>query len=192
MGPGKEQTGNSGQQRCIDENPASALSLAARLKNTVDRTSIFYHPDADEYGGVSLAALLGTFNFDQADSAYTAKYKKLALLSPINKVFGRGAGYHWVHGPRWGNRPAGHRPTHMLISVGKISWSRVSTLTPNVFIDEIHATDWIIARTEEETLALLLNTQAYSFHGRGYGTTRFWRTYRNAASNPGWFDRQRY
>ena len=32
-----------------------------------------------------------------------------------------------------------------------------STLTPNVFLDEIHATDWIISRTEEEALGIKLN-----------------------------------
>jgi hypothetical protein len=42
-----------------------------------------------------------------------------------------------------------------------------STLTPNVFLDEIHATDWIIARTEEETLGILLNNSRIKFDDSG-------------------------
>ena len=38
---------------------------------------------------------------------------------------------------------------------------------PNVFIDEIHATDWIIARTEEETLGILLNNARIPYTDAG-------------------------
>ena len=41
------------------------------------------------------------------------------------------------------------------------------TLTANVFIDEIHATDWIIARTEEESLGILLNNARVPFTDQG-------------------------
>jgi hypothetical protein len=45
-----------------------------------------------------------------------------------------------------------------------------STLTPNVFIDEIHATVWIIFRTEEETLGVLLNNQRVPYTDAGMET----------------------
>ena len=42
-----------------------------------------------------------------------------------------------------------------------------STLTQNVFIDEIHASDWVQFRTEEELLAVLLNNEVVQFTDQG-------------------------
>ncbi|CTQ67124.1 DUF3383 family protein [Roseibium alexandrii] len=139
------------------EDPADATNISARHKGTVERTWTFYHDDADEFAAFALAAMLGTFNFDEADSAYTAKYKRLKTVSPINVG---SAAVQAITGftPQLGqSESAGHMANTYIDIGGRDFVVEGSTLTPDVFIDEIHATDWIIARTEEELLAILLN-----------------------------------
>jgi hypothetical protein len=144
-------------------NPSNTTSIAARHKGIFDRTGVFWHPDADEYGGFALAAMLGTFNFDDAGSAYTAKFKRLAGVSPVNIG---SAGVQAVTGftPQIGqSKTAGHCANTYVDIGGRNFVVEGSTLTPNVFIDEIHSTDWIIARTEEEALGILLNAKRVAF-----------------------------
>lgn len=148
-----------------DQNNATCIS--ARHKGTVDRTATFYHNDADEYAGFALAASLGTFNFDDANSAYTAKFKRLMSVSPLN--IGSSA-VQAVTGfvPQLGqSKDTGHCANTYVDIGGRNFVVEGSTLTPNVFIDEIHATDWIIARTEEEALGILLNNKRVPFSDAG-------------------------
>jgi hypothetical protein len=139
------------------EDPDDILSIAGRNKGQFDRTAIFYHDDDEQYPGLSLAALCGTFNFDQANSAYTAKFKKLRGVPVVNKG---SAVVQAVTGftPALGQALETGAMANTFIDIGgQFFVAEGSTLIPNVFIDEIHATDWIIARTEEETLGILLN-----------------------------------
>jgi Protein of unknown function (DUF3383) len=161
------------KQAIIDSNDVghetigNTTCISARLKNTVDRTSVFYLTSDTEYAGFALAALLGTFNFDQIDSAYTAKYKKLAGVVPLNKG---SAVVQAVTGftPALGQSiTAGHMANTYVDIGGLFFVVEGSTLTPNVFIDEVHATDWIIARTEEETLSLLANNKRIPYTDAG-------------------------
>lgn len=148
-----------------DQNNATCIS--ARHKGTVDRTATFYHNDAAEYAGFALAASLGTFNFDDANSAYTAKFKRLMSVSPLN--IGSSA-VQAVTGftPQLGqSKDTGHCANTYIDIGGRNFVVEGSTLTPNVFIDEIHATDWIIARTEEEALGILLNNKRVPFTDAG-------------------------
>lgn len=154
----------------LHESAADTTNISARHKGTVDRTATFYHTDAAEYGGYALAASLGTRNFDEADSAYTAKFKFLAGVSPINK---NSAAVQAITGftPALGQSlVAGHMANTYVDIGGRFFVTEGSTLTPNVFIDEIHATDWIIARTEEETLNVLLNNDRIPFDDAGMET----------------------
>lgn len=161
------------KQAMIDSNdpstlsPTEATSVAARHKGQVERTSVFYHADENEYLAVATAALLGTYNFDQADSNYTAKFKKLNSIAPVNIG---SAAVQAVTGftPALGQSlTAGHMANTYVDIGGQFFLVEGSTLTPNVFIDEIHASDWIIARTEEETLGVLLNNRAVPFTDTG-------------------------
>lgn len=149
------------------ENPANTTCISARHKGTVERTSVFYHTDASEYAGFSFAAWMGTRVFDDADSAYTGKFKKLQAVSPINKG---SAAVQAITGfvPGLGqSESAGHMANTYIDIGGRDFVVEGSTLTANVFIDEIHATDWMIARTEEETLAVLLNNDRIPFTDAG-------------------------
>jgi len=134
------------------ESIAVSTSLAARHKNTVERTAVFYLPNATEYPGYAYAALLGTYNFDNADTAYTGKFKKLLGIDPVNlgsTAVQQITGFQ----PALGMSAVAGNCANTLVNIGgQIFVVEGSTLTPNIFIDEIHATDWIISRTEEEML----------------------------------------
>ncbi|NSY48450.1 DUF3383 family protein [Agrobacterium tumefaciens] len=149
------------------QNPADTANIAARFKGTVDRTGVFYHTDAAEYPAIALAAYMSTRNFDDAESAYTAKFKYLSSVAPINVG---SAAVTAVTGftPGIGQSvTAGHCANTYINIGGRNLVVEGSTLTPNVFLDEIHATDWIIARTEEETLGILLNNARVKFDDSG-------------------------
>lgn len=157
----------------IDSNDAlmktqgDTTNIAARHKDTVERTAVFYHDVVTEYPGFALAASLGTRNFDQADSAYTAKYKPLRGVPPVNIG---SAAVQAVTGftPQLGQSAvAGHNANTYVDIGGRNFVVEGSTLTSNVFIDEIHASDWIVARTEEETLGILLNNNRVPFTDAG-------------------------
>lgn len=149
------------------ESAADATNISARHKGTVERTGTFYHTDADENPGIALAAYLGTRNFDQAGSHYTAKYKRLRSVTPVDLG---SAAIEAITGftPALGqSEDAGHMANTYVDIGGRDFVIEGSTLTPNVFIDEVHATDWIVARTEEETLNVLLNNDAVPFTDAG-------------------------
>lgn len=161
------------KQAIIDSNDAlhedddDTTCISARHKGTVERTSVFYHTDNTEYPAFALAASLGTRNFDDAGSAYTAKFKFLRSVSPVNID---SAAVQAVTGftPQLGQSiVAGHMANTYIDIGGRNFVVEGSTLTANVFIDEIHASDWIIARTEEEMLGILLNNDRVPFTDAG-------------------------
>lgn len=149
------------------QDPADETNIAARHKGTVERTAVFYHTDPDEYLASSIAAYMSTRNFDDADSAYTVKFKKAPGIQNVNigsaavtavTGFVEGVGQ---------SESSGHC-ANVLIDIGDQNFLvEGSMLTQNVFLDEIHATDWIIARTEEEALALFLNNARIPFTDQG-------------------------
>lgn len=151
------------------ESVAITTSLAARQKGKLVRSAVFYSQlaNAAEYPGYAYAALLGTFNFDNADAAYTGKFKKLLGITPANlgsTPVQQVTGFQ----PQLGQSTAAGNCANMFINIGGQNFVvEGSTLTPNVFIDEIHATDWIIARTEEEMLGVLLNNNRVPFTDAG-------------------------
>ncbi|MBN9074297.1 MAG: DUF3383 family protein [Rhizobiales bacterium] len=157
----------------IDSNDAghktqnNTTCISARHKGTVERTGVFYHTDADEQCAFALAAMLGTMNFDDANSAYTAKFKRLKGIAPINLG---SAAVQAITGftPQLGqSETAGHMANTYIDIGGRDFVVEGSTLTANVFIDEIHSTDWIIARTEEEALGIMLNNKRIPFTDAG-------------------------
>lgn len=149
------------------EDPADTTNISARHKGTVERTAVFYHTDPDEYQAASYAAYMSTRVFDDADSAYTMKFKKAPGVSPVNlgsatvtaiTGFVEGIGISLTAG-HCANTTVDIGEEFLLVEGG--------TLTPDVFIDEIHATDWIIARTEEAVLAMKLNNARIPFTDQG-------------------------
>ncbi|MEJ8308602.1 DUF3383 family protein [Agrobacterium larrymoorei] len=150
------------------ENPASTTtSLASANKGDFDRAGVFYHTNAAAYPAASLAAYMQTRNFDDANTAYTAKFKNLPGVPAVNIG---SAALTAVTGfvPGVGQSEAAGHMANTYIDIGSRNFVvEGSTLTANVFLDEIHSTDWIIARTEEETLGILLNNARIKFDDSG-------------------------
>lgn len=149
------------------ENPADTTSIAAANKGNFDRAGVFYHTSADAYSAASLAAYMQTRSFDEANTAYTAKFKNLPGIPAVNIG---SAALTAVTGftPGVGQSEAAGHMANAYIDIGSRNFVvEGSTLTANVFLDEIHATDWIIARTEEEALGILLNNARVKFDDSG-------------------------
>lgn len=149
------------------KNSADTTNIAARHKGTVERTAVFYHPTATLYPGFALAAKLGTFNFDNANSAYTAKYKQLAGITPINIMSDEAKAIDGFVPALGQNSATGHLANIYIDQGGINQVEQGSTLTPNVFIDEIHSGDWMVARCEEELLNVLRNNNVVGMDDAG-------------------------
>lgn len=149
------------------EDDTDTTNIAARHKGTAERTAVFYHTDASEYLASAMAAYVSTRNFDQVNSAYTLKYKKAKLVSTLNigsDALTAVTGFSEALGQ---SESVGHC-ANTYIDIGDQDFLvEGSMITQNVFLDEIHATDWIIARTEEETLAMFLNNARVPYTDQG-------------------------
>jgi hypothetical protein len=149
------------------QSPSDTTSIAARNKGEFDRTGIFYHPNAAMYSAASIAAYMSTRNFDDANTAYTAKFKNLPGIEAVNLGY---AAITAITGftPGVGqSETVGHMANTYIDIGGRNFMVEGSTLTANVFLDEIHTTDWIVARTEEEALGIMLNNARIPFTDQG-------------------------
>lgn len=149
------------------ENPADVAVLAAVNKGVYERSGVFYHTTAAAYPAAALLAYMQTRNFDDAGSAYTAKFKNLKGIDAVNID---SAAITAVTGftPGTGQSTTAGHCANTYIDIGSRNFTiEGSTLTPNVFLDEIHATDWIISRTEEEVLGIFLNNSRIKFDDSG-------------------------
>lgn len=149
------------------EDPADVAVLAAVNKGVYERSGVFYHTSAAAYPAAALLAYMQTRNFDDAGSAYTAKFKNLKGIPAVNID---SAAITAVTGftPGVGQSEAAGHMANTYIDIGSRNFTvEGSTLTANVFLDEIHATDWIIARTEEEVFGVMLNNPKIPFTDQG-------------------------
>lgn len=161
------------KQIMVDSNdskmtdPTDTTNIAARNKGTLERSSVFFHTDPDAYLASAISAYMSTRNFDDADSAYTVKFKKARGIKPVNI---NSSGLTAVTGfiEALGVQESSGHCANTYIDIGDQDFLvEGTTLTQNVFLDEIHATDWLIARTEEEILALYLNNARIPFTDQG-------------------------
>lgn len=149
------------------QDDTDTTNIAARHKGTVDRTAVFYHDDASEYLAAAAWAYMATRNFDQADSAYTLKFKPAKLISPVNIGTDAVAAITGFVEAIGQSQTAGHC-ANTLINIGDQNFIvEGSVLRQNVFLDEIHATDYIVARTEEKTLAMFLQNARIPYTDQG-------------------------
>lgn len=149
------------------EDPANTTCISAIHKGTAERTAVFYHDDADQYLAASMAAYMATRVLDDANSAYTLKFKKAPGVDPVNLGSAAIAAITGFVEGSGQSESTGHC-ANTLIDIGDQNFLvEGSVLSENIFIDEVHATDWIIARTEEEMLALYLNNDRIPFTDQG-------------------------
>lgn len=138
------------------ESKNNTTCIAARNKTTFDRTAVFYHTDASLYPAAALSGYTARRNFDQVDQAYTAKFKRLGGITAIDKG---SAVVQAITGfvPDLGlDAEEGHF-ANTYVDIGGLPMVVEGTTLGGAFIDEIHASDWLIARTQEELLGILAN-----------------------------------
>lgn len=151
----------------VDTQAVNTNSIAGLNKGLYERTAIFYHTDATQYQAVAAAAVASVFNFDQADQAYTLKFKELAGIAPIDLTSAKVTAISGFV-PEIGQATGSGNMANTYVNIGGQNFAlEGSTLKANVFIDEVHATDWIVARTEEEMLSILLNNKRVPFTNEG-------------------------
>lgn len=149
------------------ETAGNTTCISARNKNDFDRTGTFYHTDATQFLAVGAAAYMATRVFDDAGSAYTTKFKEVRGASAVNLPSAKIAAITGFTPGIGQSENVGHMANTYIDIGGQNFLVEGSTLTQNVFLDEIHATDWIIARTQEELLAILLNNARVPFTDKG-------------------------
>ena len=161
------------KQAIIDTNLAAlktastATGYVVSLKNLTERISTFYHSDATQYPAIALAAVLSSKNFDNPNTAYTAKFQKL-LGVPAAELNSTEVQAVTGFTPGTGQAVTTGHLCNTLINIGgQIFVVEGSTMTPNLFIDQIHASDWIVARTNEAILAVYLNNDRIPFSDLG-------------------------
>ena len=136
-------------------NKDDVTNVAARNKGEHERVAVMHAQDGTQYPDVALAAVLSTFDFDDPNTAYTAKFKRLAGITPFQ---GTSADAEAITGfiPDIGqSTDAGHCANIYADHGGIVGVAEGSTLKPNVFIDDIHTADWLEARMGEAVLTTL-------------------------------------
>ena len=136
------------------KNPADTTNVAAKGKGEYDRTAVFYNAVAAEYLEAAVAAYTATRNFDRPDTAYTAKFKRMRGITALNEA---SAVVEAITGfvPALGqNTTTGHL-ANVFVNIGGSLMLVEGNVLSGAFIDEIHAADWLIARTQEELIGIL-------------------------------------
>lgn len=149
------------------EDDTDTTNIAARHKGTVERTGVFYHTDSEEFLAVAAWAYMATRNLDQANSAYTLKFKPARLVQALDIGVDAVTAVTGFIEETGVSESAGHC-ANTIVDIGNKNFIvEGSVLTQNVFLDEIHSSDWLIARTEEDTLAMFLNNAKIPYTDQG-------------------------
>lgn len=136
------------------ENAADTTNVAARHKGEVDRTAVFYNAVPEEYLEIGMATYTATRNLDTPASAYTAKFKRMKGITALNKSSGvvqNVTGFT----PALGLSTVTGHLANVFVNIGGALVVTEGNVLSGAFIDEIHAADWIMARTQEEVLGIL-------------------------------------
>lgn len=179
--PGGAAITTSGTQSGV--HTGSALRYGGSLAEYVeskgyDRSFVFYTLTATEFPAMALFGYLATRDLDRgtlraavrgdiaSGNAYTAKFKKLAGITALNKG---SAAVQAISGfiPGIGiDASQGHR-ANAYVNIGGLDMVVEGSVGSGAFIDEIHAGDWIVARTREALLSALATNARIPYTNRG-------------------------
>jgi hypothetical protein len=145
-----------------------------------DRSFGFYTTTSTEFPALALLAYCSGRDLDRGNlrsaqrgdinsgNAYTAKFKRLAGVTALNKV---SAVVQAITGfvPGLGVQKAAGHSCNAYVNIGGLDMVVEGTVGSGAFIDEIHAGDWIVARTREELLSTIANTARVPYTNPGVG-----------------------
>lgn len=148
------------------ENAANTTSVAARNKKIRARSGVFYHTNAVRYPDMGLIAYGARRDFDQPNTAYTAKFKRLIGIEAVNIG---SAAVQAVTGfvPQIGLDAAQGHYANTYVNIGGLDMIVEGTMLDGSFMDELHAADWMIARAEEELLSVLATNDRVAYTNNG-------------------------
>lgn len=169
--PGGAAINTTGTQSGVHTatSPQYGGSIAEYIESKAyDRSFVFYHTDAGLYPALAALAYCSTRDLDRGNlqaaqrgdvnsgNAYTLKFKKLAGITPLNKG---SAVVQAITGfvPGVGVDPAQGHAANAYVDIGGIPMVVEGTVGSRAFVDEIHASDWIVARMREALLSTLAN-----------------------------------
>lgn len=162
-------------------SPTYGGSIAEYIESKgYDRSFVFYHTDATLYPALALLAYCATRDLDRGNllaaqrgdinsgNAYTAKFKKLVGITPLNKS---SAVVQAITGfvPGLGINPAQGHAANTYVDIGGLPMVVEGSVGSRAFIDEIHASDWIVARMQEALLSTLANNARVPYTNPGVG-----------------------
>lgn len=160
-------------------SPQFGGSIAEYIESKgYDRSFVFYHTDATLYGALAMLAYGATRDLDRGNlraaqrgdinsgNAYTLKFKKLAGITVLNKG---SAVVQAITGfvPGLGVDPAQGHAANTYVDIGGLPMVVEGTVGSRAFIDEIHASDWIVARMREALLSTLANNARIPYTNPG-------------------------
>lgn len=151
------------------ENGALTTSIAAVLKAAnYRRSAVFYSATADNLNA-AVAAYMATRNFDDANSAYTAKFKSFNGIAALDRS---SAAVQAVTGfvPGVGLDATQGHYANCYVNIGGVSFLVEGTMADGGFLDEIHFEDWLVARTQEELLGIFTNNPRIPYTDVGINT----------------------
>jgi len=149
------------------ESVADTTNIAARLQALeLSRTTVAYHDLGDQLQA-GIVAYGATRNFDDANSRYTMKFKGMSGIRTLDRNSGA---VQAVTGfvPGLGLDATQGHFANAYVNVGGESFVTEGSMADGGFIDEIHFQDWLISRTQEEVLAVFLNTPSVEYSDRGF------------------------
>lgn len=159
--------------------PQYGGSIAEYIESVgYDRSFVFYHTDTALYPALALLAYCATRDLDRGNllsaqrgdinsgNAYTAKFKKLAGITTLNNG---SAIVQAITGfvPGLGVDAAQGHAANAYVEIGGLPMVVEGTVGSRAFIDEIHASDWIVARMREALLSTLANNPRVPFTNPG-------------------------
>jgi hypothetical protein len=145
-----------------------------------DRSFGFYSPSATEFPALAALAYCSGRDLDRGNlraaqrgdinsgNAYTLKFKKLIGITALNKV---SAVVQAITGfvPGIGVQATAGHACNAYVNIGGLDMVVEGTVGSRAFIDEIHAGDWIVARTREELLSTMANSPRVPYTNPGVG-----------------------
>lgn len=140
----------------LTKDPVNLTNIAEQLKQGgYDRTMVIYHDDPQYFPDAAFLAVALANDFDQANSAYTGKFKTLAGIPAVTLS---GTEILAVTGyvPQVGLVEAQGHFANTIACVCSTDILVEGNMSSGRFFDSIHATDWIRVRVEEALCSNLL------------------------------------
>jgi len=148
------------------ESQADTTNVAKLLQDLeLSRTTVAYHDLGDQLQA-GIAAYGATRNFDDAGSGYTMKFKNLSGIRSVDRT---SSVIQAITGfvPNLGLDATQGFFANTYVNVGGATFVTEGSMADGGFIDEVHFQDWLIARTQEEMLAVFLNNARVPYSDRG-------------------------